>query len=171
MLAGTHLLLWVRVIRIVWDHFYDGAPCWVTGMQTIVHRPPWPLCHGRVSGHHGSSIHGHGHPLDKPCVIGRSVKEEKKPNDIVHRLRQPVALPHLGEVHVAVGQVLRLVVVVGGVCDARVVLLHRLVLGEGRLLGLQLGVHHVAAHQRLGPTRHGFCATEKKDDESVRAEN
>lgn len=53
---------------------------------------------------------------------------------------------------------LRLVVVVGRVCDACVILLHGLVLREGRLLCLQLWVHHVAAHQRLlGPTRHGLC--------------
>lgn len=81
-----------------------------------------------------------------------------------------MAPPHLGEIHVAVGQVLRLVVVVGGVCNARVVLLHRLVLGEGRLLGLQLGVHYVAAHQRLGPTRHCFCTTEV-EEESVCAKD
>lgn len=85
--------MWVRVIRIVWDHFYDGAPCWVTGMQTIVHRPPGPLCHGRVSGHHGSSIHGHGHPLNKP-LSGHRLKDMKKKkktnnsNDIVHHVRQ-----------------------------------------------------------------------------------
>jgi len=70
-------------------------------------------------------------------------------------------LCYLGEVHVAVGQVLLLLlllVVVSRVCDAGVVLLHGLVLGEGRLLGLQLRVHHVAAHQRLGPAGHGLCS-------------
>ena len=61
------------------------------------------------------------------------------------------------EVHVAVGHVLGLVVAVGWVGDARVVLLHGLVLGEGRLLRLQLRVHHVTAHQRLGPAGHGLC--------------
>lgn len=52
---------------------------------------------------------------------------------------------------------LRLVVVVSRVCDARVVLLHGLVLREGRLLRVHLRVHHVAVHQGLGPTRHGLC--------------
>lgn len=68
-----------------------------------------------------------------------------------------MALCYLWEVHVAVGQMLRLVVVVRWVCDACVVLLHGLVLREGRLLCLQVRVHHVAAHQGLGPTRHGLC--------------
>lgn len=52
-----HLLLWVRVICIVWDHFDNGAPCGVTSVQTIVHRSPRPLCHGRMRGQHGSTIH------------------------------------------------------------------------------------------------------------------
>lgn len=64
---------------------------------------------------------------------------------------------YLWEVNVTVGQMLRLVVVVGRVCNACVILLHGLVLREGRLFRLQLGVHHVAAHQGLGPTRHCFC--------------
>ena len=38
---------------------------------------------------------------------------------------------YLWEVHVAVGYVLGLVVAVGRVCNASVVLLHGLVLGEG----------------------------------------
>lgn len=83
-------------------------------------------------------------------IVRRLVKENQTMTLFI--FESTVALPHLGEVHVAVGQVLRLVVVVCGVCDARVVLLHRLVLREGRLLSLQLGVHDVAAHQRLGPT-------------------
>lgn len=66
-------------------------------------------------------------------------------------------LRHLWEVHVTVGQMLRLVVVVSGVRNARVVLLHGLVLGKRWLLRVQLRVHHVAAHQGLGPTGHGFC--------------
>lgn len=65
---------------------------------------------------------------------------------------------NLGEVHVAVGQMLRLMVAVSRVCDARVILLHWLVLREGRLLGLKLRVHHVAVYQGLGPARHGLCA-------------
>lgn len=64
---------------------------------------------------------------------------------------------YLWEVHVTVGQMLGLVVIVSWVSDARVILLHGLVLREGRLLRLQLRVHHVAAHQGLGPTRHGLC--------------
>lgn len=64
---------------------------------------------------------------------------------------------YLGEVHVAVGQMLRLMVVVSRIYDARVILLHWLVLREGRLLRLQLRVHHVAVYQGLGPTRHGLC--------------
>lgn len=47
-----------------------------------------------------------------------------------------MALRYLWEVHVTVGHMLRLVVVVSRVCDACVVLLHRLVLREGRLLCL-----------------------------------
>lgn len=54
---GHYLLLWVWVICIVWDHFDNGAPCGVTSVQTIVHRPPWPLCHRRMRGQHGPSIH------------------------------------------------------------------------------------------------------------------
>lgn len=42
-----------------------------------------------------------------------------------------VALCYLWEVHVTVGQMLRLVVVVSRVSDARVILLHGLVLREG----------------------------------------
>lgn len=66
-------------------------------------------------------------------------------------------LCYLWEVNVTVGHMLRLVVVVRRVCDACVILLHWLVLREGRLLCLQLRVHHMAAHQGLGPTRHGLC--------------
>lgn len=73
-----------------------------------------------------------------------------------------MALHYLREVHVAVGQMLRLVVVVSRVCNACVILLHGLVLREGRLLCLQLRVHHVAAHQGLGPTRHGLCTKTHK---------
>lgn len=73
-----------------------------------------------------------------------------------------MALNYLREVHVAVGQMLRLVVVVSRVCNACVILLHGLVLREGRLLCLQLRVHHVAAHQGLGPTRHGLCTKTHK---------
>lgn len=54
---GHYLLLWVRVVCIIWDHFDDGAPCRVTSVQTIVHGSPRPLCHGRVGGQHGPSIH------------------------------------------------------------------------------------------------------------------
>lgn len=72
-------------------------------------------------------------------------------------LGRDVKLCYLWEIHVTVGQMLRLVVVVSRVCNARVILLHGLVLREGRLLCLQLWVHHVAAHQGLGPTRHGLC--------------
>lgn len=43
---------------------------------------------------------------------------------------------YLGEVHVAVRQMLRLMVAVSGVCNARIILLHWLVLREGRLLRL-----------------------------------
>lgn len=63
---------------------------------------------------------------------------------------------YLWEVNVIVGHVLRLVVVVSRVCYACVILLHGLVLREGRLFGLQLRMHHVAVHQGLGPTRHGL---------------
>lgn len=68
-----------------------------------------------------------------------------------------MALYYLREVHVTVGQMLRLVVVVSRVCNACVILLHGLMLREGRLLRLQLRVHHVAAHQGLRPARHGLC--------------
>lgn len=59
------LLLWVSVISTVWDHFDNGAPCRVTSVQTIVHWPARPLCHGRMRGQHGSSIHWHWHPLNR----------------------------------------------------------------------------------------------------------
>lgn len=76
-------------------------------------------------------------------------------------MQRTMVFCYLWEVHVTVGQMLRLVVVISRICNACVVLLHGLVLREGRLLRLQLRMHHVAAHQRLGPTGHGFCNKDK----------
>lgn len=150
----AHLLLWVRIVCTARYNFDDGAPCRVTCMQTIVHWTPRPLCHGRMGSQHSSSIHWHRHTLKK----GQTVRK-KKAKKAIHDQRSEC---YLLEVYVIAGQMLRLVVVVSRVCNAGVVLFHELVLREGRLIRLQLRVHHVAAHQGLGPTRHGLCTTTQR---------
>lgn len=71
-------LLRICTLCGIGDHLNDGVPGGVGCVQAVVYGPSRSLYHGAMRGHHGPTIHGHGHSLGggRTTHLGQVIAEE-----------------------------------------------------------------------------------------------